>query len=226
MRFFFALIVSFVICVSLFFGMNLMTSSDSIKVVKSSKTRQLNFFKEKTDIKVERKKRIKPEKQKQKLKEPIKKVKIKVNTKINTKIENVKIKPFKVQSKQIDISTVSSLSDVQVDVPKVKTPTLDTPQVQTTKQQTPQIYDASSLQVIRKIQPIYPRKARIRKKSGFVDLRFSINNNGFVSNVKVISSKPKGLFERSAINALKKWKFKRTEASKVATITFNFRLQR
>lgn len=188
--------------------MDFMTSSDSTKVVKASKIRQLDFLRQKNETKIERKKRVKPKKPK--IKEPIKKVKIKVNNKINTKINNIKIKPFKVQSKQIDISAVSSLSGAQVEAP----------------QQQMQIYDANSLQAIKRVEPQYPRKARIRRKSGFVELGFSINKNGLVSNVKVISSKPKGLFERSSINAIKKWKFKRSESSKNATITFNFRLQR
>lgn len=205
MRIFFAIISSVVISIAIFFGMHLMISSDNTVVKESKENRHLVYLREKKDSKIERKKRVKP-------KEPIKKPQVKkikvVKTQLNTKVNNnVKIKPFKAVTKNIDISTISSLSGAQIE---------SGPQT---------LFDANSLQVLKRVHPKYPRRAKIKKKSGHVQLSFLISQKGEVSNVMVINSTPQGLFEKNAIKAIKRWRFKPTEDSKNATITFNFRLR-
>lgn len=54
----------------------------------------------------------------------------------------------------------------------------------------------------------YPSKAKRRNIEGFVKARLEINELGTVDSVEIIDSKPKGVFERSAIRALYKYKFK------------------
>ena len=54
----------------------------------------------------------------------------------------------------------------------------------------------------------YPSKAKRRNIEGFVKARLEINALGTVDSVEIIDSKPKGVFERSAIRALYKYKFK------------------
>lgn len=54
----------------------------------------------------------------------------------------------------------------------------------------------------------YPEKAARRNIEGFVKARLEINALGTVDSVEVIDSKPRGVFERSAIRALYKYKFK------------------
>jgi len=54
----------------------------------------------------------------------------------------------------------------------------------------------------------YPRKAQSRKIEGYVKARLTINAEGTVDKVEIIDSKPKGIFERSAIKALYKYKFR------------------
>ena len=84
--------------------------------------------------------------------------------------------------------------------------------------------DANSLMALRKVNPKYPRKAKLKRQEGFVQLAFAINEKGLVSNVKVLDSNPKGTFERNAVRAIKRWKFKQNEVERSASITFNFRL--
>lgn len=202
MRLAFALLISIGICVGIFFGMHLMTKSDNKKIQESSQTRHLVYLREKQDSNIERKKRVKPKEPEKK--EPPKKIKI--NTQIDTKVnENVKIKPLNVKTHKIDVSSISSLSGAQVAVGQG-------------------LFNAYSLQAIRKVNPKYPRRAKIRRIEGFVELAFSIDKAGLVTNVTVVNSEPKGVFEKNAIKAIKKWKFKKTESSKNATITFNYRL--
>lgn len=85
------------------------------------------------------------------------------------------------------------------------------------------------LTTLNRVNPRYPRRAKIRREEGFVQLAFKIDSKGFVLDVKVIDSKPKGVFEEESINAIKKWRFKPSKDDiegtfKNATITFNFRL--
>lgn len=204
MRLFIALILSVVISLGIFFGMHLMTDSKNSHIQEKSEARHIVYLREKNETKVERKKRVKPEKPPKK--KPPKK--IKVETRINTQIDkNVKIKPFKVQSKQVDVSTISSLSGAKIEMGVG-------------------LLDANSLTAISKVNPRFPRRAKIRKQSGYVKLGFLIDKEGNVSDVKVLESNPAGVFEKNSIHAIKRWKFKRNEFDRNATITFNFRLQR
>jgi protein TonB len=54
----------------------------------------------------------------------------------------------------------------------------------------------------------YPSKAKRRNIEGFVKARLEVNVQGTVDSVEIIESKPRGVFERSAIRALYKYKFK------------------
>lgn len=203
MRIFLSITLASIICILMFFTMHLMISSDQEALKDSSKTHHLVYLREKKDSKIERKKRIKE-------KEIIKKVVLKkiklqktiMNTKPN---KNIKIKAFKMSHERINLSAISSLSGAQI-------------------QMNMGFLDANSLQTLRKVNPRYPRRAKIKRLSGFVKLVFTISKEGNVSDVKILDSNPKGLFEKSSIKAIKRWKFKRTNDSKDATITFNFRL--
>lgn len=59
-----------------------------------------------------------------------------------------------------------------------------------------------------RINPIYPKRARMMKKEGFVKLEFTITEAGTVKDVDIIESQPPRLFDHSAKRALVKWKFK------------------
>ena len=54
----------------------------------------------------------------------------------------------------------------------------------------------------------YPSKAKRRNIEGFVKARLEVNSKGSVDSVEIIEAKPRGVFERSAIRALYKYKFK------------------
>lgn len=58
------------------------------------------------------------------------------------------------------------------------------------------------------IAPNYPRKALIAKIEGWVDVEFTITELGTVVNPKVVESKPARIFDREAMRAILKYKFK------------------
>ncbi len=208
MRTFIAIGLSFVISISIFLLMQKMTSTQSNVLKKESNPPHLVYLRDKKDTRIERKKRVKP-------KEPIKKVepkKLEIKTKLNQKLnKNIKIKPLAV-NKNIDISSINSLNGAKIEISKG-------------------LIDANMLTAINRVHPRYPRRAKIRRQEGFVQLTFKIDSSGFVSDVKILKSNPKGIFDEASIKAIKRWRFKPSKNDikgtfKDATITFNFRLAR
>ena len=59
--------------------------------------------------------------------------------------------------------------------------------------------------LVKRISPRYPAKAVERGDEGWVELQFAITPEGTTSDIHVISSFPRGLFEKSAQNAVAKW---------------------
>ena len=58
------------------------------------------------------------------------------------------------------------------------------------------------------IRPMYPREAAISGTQGWVKIEFIITEAGTVKNPRVIEAQPPRVFNREAIRAILKWKFK------------------
>ncbi|MDX1280702.1 energy transducer TonB [Shewanella colwelliana] len=58
------------------------------------------------------------------------------------------------------------------------------------------------------VSPQYPVSAAQDGKEGYVVVGFDISRTGRVENIKIIQAKPKRIFNRAAIEAVKKWKYK------------------
>jgi protein TonB len=59
-----------------------------------------------------------------------------------------------------------------------------------------------------KVAPVYPRRAQTRGIEGYVLLEFTVTRTGAVTDPVVLESKPPGIFDRSAMNAAVKFKYK------------------
>ena len=59
-----------------------------------------------------------------------------------------------------------------------------------------------------RINPQYPRDALMAGTEGFVEIEFTIMENGTVANAEVIRSEPRRIFNRAALRAIYRWKFK------------------
>lgn len=68
-------------------------------------------------------------------------------------------------------------------------------------------FDTDVIPIVR-VSPSYPRAAMQAKLQGSVTMAVTINPDGTVSNAKVLESKPPGIFERAAIDAMRNWKFR------------------
>lgn len=58
------------------------------------------------------------------------------------------------------------------------------------------------------IRPMYPRDAAMRGIEGWVDVEFTITEAGTVKDPRVIAAEPPRVFNREALRAILKWKFK------------------
>ncbi len=81
-----------------------------------------------------------------------------------------------------------------------------------------------------RINPIYPREAAINGTEGWVKLEFTITETGTVKSPRVIDAKPPRIFNREAVRAILKWKFKPRVVDGVAverqaTQTIDFKLE-
>jgi len=61
---------------------------------------------------------------------------------------------------------------------------------------------------LQRIPPQYPRDAARGGISGWVQLEVLVNADGSVRSARVVDSKPRGIFEASAVQAVMRWKFK------------------
>ena len=65
----------------------------------------------------------------------------------------------------------------------------------------------------KRVNPQYPISAAKDGLSGCVNLSFVVNSEGRVTEQQVTDSFPKGVFDKKAIEALKRWRWKPTTAN-------------
>lgn len=67
--------------------------------------------------------------------------------------------------------------------------------------------DAQEQQPIFRINPKYPLSYAQQRKSGWVQLKFTVDEHGFVKNPEILASNGGILFEKESIKALDKWRY-------------------
>ena len=67
--------------------------------------------------------------------------------------------------------------------------------------------DGDTLAIVR-VLPRYPSRALSRGIEGWVLMEFAINELGLAVNPVVIESEPPGIFDRAALSAVKRWKYR------------------
>jgi TonB family protein len=61
--------------------------------------------------------------------------------------------------------------------------------------------------LLQMVTPIYPDSARRAGIDGQVNLRITVDEQGFVTDAEVVSARPAGLFEEAAVSAILQWVF-------------------
>jgi len=82
---------------------------------------------------------------------------------------------------------------------------------------------ASTLRAISTPGPRYPIEALRSNTSGEVEIEFTVNPDGSVSNARVVRASPPRTFDREAVAAVKKWRFEPVGSPVTTrrTMTFN-----
>ncbi len=57
------------------------------------------------------------------------------------------------------------------------------------------------------VSPKYPIRAASRGLEGYVDVRFDVTELGTTANISVTGAQPEGIFEKSALAAVKRWRY-------------------
>ena len=77
------------------------------------------------------------------------------------------------------------------------------------------------------VPPKYPHAAFKSNQEGWVQLKFDINNDGKVINLKVVDFSPEGYgFENEALRAVEKWKYEPNQIIKNELVTIEFRINK
>jgi TonB family protein len=69
------------------------------------------------------------------------------------------------------------------------------------------VVGAKDLTLAKSVQPLYPRRAEQTKMEGWVDLEFTVAENGTVQEINVRHAQPSGTFESAAVTALSQWRY-------------------
>ena len=78
--------------------------------------------------------------------------------------------------------------------------------------------DRGIVPVVR-VRPMYPQRAAQRHIEGWVEVTFDISSTGSVKNARVVNSQPSVIFDRAALRAIRKWKYKPEIVNGVAVET-------
>ncbi|MEL7448891.1 MAG: energy transducer TonB [Pseudomonadota bacterium] len=76
-----------------------------------------------------------------------------------------------------------------------------------------EIDTGGGIQIARELTPLvriparYPENARLKGVEGYVTLRFTVTETGAVADPVILRSDPPGVFDRSALRAVLKWKY-------------------
>lgn len=73
------------------------------------------------------------------------------------------------------------------------------------------------------LAPEYPRHALSRGIEGFVDIEYDVTAYGATSNLRVLHAEPEGVFERAALAAVAKWKFRPQVVDEQAVATYGLK---
>lgn len=203
-----SIILGIVISLGLFWLMQTMISNNELSFEKTDSIQMTEFVRLKRDSELQTKDRKKPEEPPPPEKRP---------------------PPPQMQMQQVQVTQNSA--------PQMDMPNLDIP-LQTSRFSGSLLSGLSmgpgeiSTNVIPlvKIQPRYPMRAQTRRIEGWVKVEFTITEQGTVKDAEVIDAQPSNIFNRSALQAIKRWKFRAkiidgvaVEQRVVQTLTFTLK---
>ena len=83
---------------------------------------------------------------------------------------------------------------------------------------------SAEIQPVKKVPPVYPPAAKKAGIQGIVRLRVTINEDGSVSNIQVLSGDPQ--LAKAALDAVQQWRYSPNDAVQVTNAAINFTLDK
>jgi len=199
-----ALTLSILISIGLFYLMHVLISGGNSSIKSVADYAVVEFISLKRDSDVESRSRLLPKEKPIEEKPPNPQLSTPVSNELNIKVSS---SPLQSALSQFRFSTGPYLGDVKELSGG----------------------DGDIVPIVR-IPPRYPRNAALNGIEGWVELEFTIEKDGTVSDVKVLNAKPRRVFDQAAKQAILRWKFKpRVIAGKPverrATQVINFNLR-
>jgi TonB family protein len=71
-----------------------------------------------------------------------------------------------------------------------------------------EVVPAAQLDLTHYVAPEFPFAARQRAMSGWVDVQFTVETDGSVGDVAVVTAEPAGVFDQPATEAVRKWRYR------------------
>ncbi|GAW86922.1 periplasmic protein TonB [Bathymodiolus platifrons methanotrophic gill symbiont] len=173
------------IALALFWAMQYMISNNQQGLKETSNLRMTEFVRFKRDSKIQSKDRLVPEKPKPK--ERPKQPKLQTHS---AKVAKTALPEMDMPNLDIPLQNSSFGGSVLTGL-KVGTGKIST----------------NVIPLVR-IPPTYPMRAANRRIQGWVKVEFTITKEGTVKDALVIASHPSSIFNRAALKAIKRWKFK------------------
>jgi len=81
---------------------------------------------------------------------------------------------------------------------------------------------ANTLRPVSLPNPRYPREAALRRRSGSVEVEFTVGTDGRVTSSRVVHASPPRVFDRAALAAVDDWRFEPLSAPITSRRTINF----
>lgn len=85
---------------------------------------------------------------------------------------------------------------------------------------------ANAPKQIKMVRPAYPFYALSHHIEGFVKFAFDVDAEGKVSELRILQSEPRGLFEPYIIAAVSQWRYEKNKPAKNLKMTIRFALSR
>jgi len=186
-RLIFSLFSGVVIALGLFWWMQYMVMNNQEGFQKTDNIQMTEFVRLKRESKTQVKERQIPEQPKPKKQPPPPKMQVQSTKMVSTHIADMDMPNLDIPLQSTSFSG-SVLTGQKVAVGKMQISTNVIPLV--------------------RIPPIYPMRAANRRIQGWVKVEFTITKEGTVKNPVIVASKPSTIFNRAALKAIKRWKFK------------------
>lgn len=206
-RFAISLFAGTAIALALFWAMYYMISNNQQGLKKTTDVRMVDFVRYKRDTKIQSKERKIPEKPKPKERPAQPKLQTHSVTISQTSVPDMDMPNLDIPL-QTNSFNGSVLSGLEVGTGKIST----------------------NVMPLVRIPPIYPMRAANRRIEGWVKVEFTITKEGTVKDAVVVAAQPSSIFNRAALKAIKRWKFKPQiiageayEQRAVQTLKFNLK---